>query len=92
LKPAELKMAQQLIDQMTSTWKPERFKDDFTSAIHALVQKKAEAGDKATVEPYEDPCGPSMSGLFERRLRLEFDELALPGTLDLGATFRAGTP
>ncbi|MGM9480251.1 Ku protein [Roseateles sp. NT4] len=54
LKPAELKIAQQLIDQMTSAWKPEEFKDDFTSAVRALVDKKAKAGDKATVEPFEE--------------------------------------
>jgi DNA end-binding protein Ku len=53
-KPAELKMAQQLIAQMTSDWKPGRFKDDFTSAIRALVKRKAKAGDKATVEPFEE--------------------------------------
>ena len=54
LKPAELKMAQQLIAQMTSHWKPEQFSDDFTSAIHALVEKKSKAGKKATVEPFEE--------------------------------------
>ncbi len=53
VKPAELKMAQQLIEQMTSGWKPEQFKDDFTSAIRALVHRKAKAGKKATVEPFE---------------------------------------
>jgi DNA end-binding protein Ku len=54
LKPAELKMAQQLIEQMSSDWKPEQFKDDFTSAIRALVQRKAKVGDKATVKPFEE--------------------------------------
>lgn len=54
LKPAELKMAQQLIEEMTSPWKPDEFKDDFTSAVRALIQKKAAAGEKATVEPFED--------------------------------------
>jgi DNA end-binding protein Ku len=53
LKPAELKMARQLIAQMTDAWKPEQFKDDFTTAIHALVAAKAKAGDKATVQPFE---------------------------------------
>jgi DNA end-binding protein Ku len=60
LKPAELKMAQQLIAEMTSDWKPEQFTDDFTSAIRALVQKKAKAGDKATVEPFEE--APDVGG------------------------------
>jgi DNA end-binding protein Ku len=60
LKPAELKMAQQLIEQMTSAWKPQAFKDDFTSAVRALVAKKAKAGQKATVEPFEEP--PDIDG------------------------------
>jgi len=60
LKPAELKMAQQLIGEMTSPWKPEEFKDDFTSAIRALIQKKVSAGEKATVEPFEE--APDVSG------------------------------
>ena len=54
LKPAELKMAQQLIEQMTSAWKPDEFKDDFTTAIRALVAAKAKAGDKAAVQPFEE--------------------------------------
>ena len=53
LKPAELKMAQQLIKQMTTAWKPEQFRDDFTGAIRALVTRKAKAGEKASVEPFE---------------------------------------
>ena len=53
-KPAELKMAQQLIGEMTSDWKPEDFKDDFTSAVRSLIQKKAEAGDKDAVESFEE--------------------------------------
>ena len=47
-------MAQQLIAQMTGTWKPEQFKDDFTTAIHALVAAKAKAGKKQTVQPFEE--------------------------------------
>jgi DNA end-binding protein Ku len=60
LKPAELKMAQQLIDEMTSDWKPEEFKDDFTSAVRALVEKKAKAGYKAIVAPLEE--APDIGG------------------------------
>jgi DNA end-binding protein Ku len=54
LKPAELKMAGQLIEQMTSDGKPEQFSDDFTSAIRELVERKAKAGDKAIVEAFEE--------------------------------------
>ena len=65
LKPAELKMAQQLIEEMTSTWKPDDFKDDFTSAIRALIQKKAKAGKTSTVEPFEDAPDLSSSNVVD---------------------------
>ncbi|MBW8843715.1 MAG: Ku protein [Burkholderiales bacterium] len=60
LKAAELDMAQQLIGQMTGAWKPRQFKDDFTTAIHALVARKAKAGKKATVKPFEE--APELGG------------------------------
>jgi DNA end-binding protein Ku len=65
LKPAELKMAQQLIDEMTSDWRPQDFKDDFTSAVRALVDKKAKAGDKASVEPFEEALDVSASNVVD---------------------------
>ncbi|XHS77928.1 hypothetical protein ACFJGW_19740 [Burkholderiaceae bacterium UC74_6] len=61
-----LKMAQQLIGEMISRWKPEQFKDDFTSAIHALVKKKVKAGKKATVKPLEEaPEAASSSNVVD---------------------------
>jgi DNA end-binding protein Ku len=65
LKPAELEMARQLIERMTSVWQPAQFKDDFTSAVRTLVDKKAKAGDKATVEPLEDAPEPVASNVVE---------------------------
>jgi DNA end-binding protein Ku len=65
LKPAELQMARQLVHEMTSEWKPRSFKDDFTSAIRALVEKKAAAGDKAVVEPFEDAPDTSGSNVID---------------------------
>lgn len=54
LKPAELKMAQQLIRQMSAAWKPQQYKDEFTTALRALVRRKAQAGDKAAVQAFEE--------------------------------------
>lgn len=54
LKPAELKMASQLIADMTLPWKPEDYADHFTDAIHALVQRKVAAGDTQQVSALED--------------------------------------
>ena len=54
LKPAELKMATQLIGDMTQPWDPQAFSDEFTGAIHALVRRKVAAGDTQQVTAVED--------------------------------------
>jgi DNA end-binding protein Ku len=54
---AEIKMAQQLIDGMTGTWDPERFKDEYRDDVMALVRKKVKSGQIHTIvepEPYEE--------------------------------------
>ena len=54
LKPTELKMAAQLIKDMTGTWKPEDYSDNFSAAIHTLVNQKLKAGDVEKVTPLEE--------------------------------------
>ncbi|MDX9886990.1 Ku protein [Thauera sp.] len=54
LKPGELKMATQLIGDMTGPWKSDDYADQFSAAILALVSKKVEAGETATVTTLED--------------------------------------
>ena len=54
LKPAELKMAAQLIRDMTAPWKLEDYSDKFSDAVQALVNKKVAAGETATVTPLEE--------------------------------------
>ncbi len=53
LKPTELKMAAQLIDDMTAPWKPESYTDTFTEAVVALVQAKRDAGKTSQVTALE---------------------------------------
>lgn len=60
LKEAELKMARQLIEDMSGHWRATEFRDSFRSAIMALVEKKAKAGETATVEPMEE--APDLKG------------------------------
>jgi DNA end-binding protein Ku len=60
LKPGELKMAAQLIGDMTGPWKSDDYADKFSDAILALVSKKVEAGETATVTTIEDV--PSETG------------------------------
>ena len=54
LKPAELKMAAQLIADMTVPWNPEAYTDSFGSAVKALIKQKVEAGKTEQVTPLED--------------------------------------
>ncbi|MEO6362236.1 MAG: Ku protein [Caldimonas sp.] len=54
LKAGELKMAVQLVRDMTGEWNPGDYADTFTSAIHALAASRVEAGKTATVSPLEE--------------------------------------
>jgi len=54
LKPGDLKMAAQLIRDMTGPWKAEDYSDKFSDAILAIVSRKVEAGETATVTALED--------------------------------------
>lgn len=44
--PRELKMAETLVDQMTDTWNPTKYKDDYTSALMKLIDRKVKSGGK----------------------------------------------
>ena len=65
LKDAELKMAKQLIDDMTHTWKPDAHSDRFTKSIHALVAKKVEAGATFEVESMEGAAPTTVSNVVD---------------------------
>lgn len=74
LKDSELKMARQLIDDMTEAWHPERYQDKFTHAVHELVAKRVKAGKTKEVEPMEEAAEPAsnvvdLSELLKRSLR-----------------------
>ena len=49
LTERELQMAEQLVDDMAMKWDPEKFHDEFTEEVMALVHRKIEAGQTETV-------------------------------------------
>lgn len=53
LSERELAMAQQLVDDMTESWDPTKFRDSFREKILALVERKVKEGRLETVEPAE---------------------------------------
>jgi DNA end-binding protein Ku len=56
LKDAELKMAGQLVSELTVTWKADAYHDNFADAIKALIKAKVEAGNTHEVTPVEAPA------------------------------------
>ena len=53
LSPKEMQMGEQLVDDMTSTWKPEEFTDVFREQILKLVDAKVKAGETEEVAALE---------------------------------------
>jgi DNA end-binding protein Ku len=47
----EMKMAEQLVNDMADAWSPDLFHDEFKEKLNELVQAKAKAGDVATLQP-----------------------------------------
>jgi DNA end-binding protein Ku len=48
---AEMRMAEQLIESMTTEWKPEEYTDEYREALENLIEEKIEHGDKAAPAP-----------------------------------------
>jgi len=65
LKDAELKMAGQLIKEMTTSFDPRQFEDRFSDAIHALIARKVKAGEAQTGEPLEEAPAHDESNVIE---------------------------
>ena len=53
LSAKEMQMGEQLVEDMTSEWKPEAFTDQFRDQILKLVETKVQAGDTAAVASLE---------------------------------------
>lgn len=65
LKAAELKMAHQLISDMTSPWQPEEYQDAFTDSIQTLVNKKIKAGQGKVVTSLEEASNDDDSNVID---------------------------
>jgi DNA end-binding protein Ku len=48
--PRELKMAQQLIDSLSTDWTPEKYRDEYREKVLELIERKA-AGEEIAVQP-----------------------------------------
>jgi DNA end-binding protein Ku len=70
LSERELKMARQLVDDMSADWDPAEFKDEFKDEILRLVDKKVKAGQTETVTQPEPEEGQSTESRGARIIDL----------------------
>jgi DNA end-binding protein Ku len=54
-RPKELAMAKTLVEQMSEDWDPERYTDDYRSALMKLIDKKVKSGGKELPAKDEAP-------------------------------------
>ncbi|MCZ2496495.1 Ku protein [Xylophilus sp. Kf1] len=71
---AEMKMAKQLVAEMTGKWDPSDFKDEFKIQVMKLVEKKAKGGEGKTVTQPEEEAPQSgdvidLTALLQRSLK-----------------------
>jgi DNA end-binding protein Ku len=55
LKPAEMKMAAQLIEAMTGAFDPAAYRDEYREALMQVIESKIEGRETVEVEPAEEP-------------------------------------
>lgn len=53
VKPAELKMAEQVVDSMSDDFNPDQFRDDYQEQLHELIEAKLEGGEAFPTEEQE---------------------------------------
>lgn len=71
IKPAELKMAGQVVESMTDDFKPDQFRDTYQEELHELVQAKLEGGEAFTVEDQPTDLDESTEDVSDLLAKLE---------------------
>jgi len=65
IKPAEMAMAKQLIESMTSNWSADEFRDSYTESVMKLVEEKAQKGEVHQVEKVAGEASPPSSNVVD---------------------------
>jgi len=70
VRPQEKKMAEQLIENLTEDWRPERYKDEYAATLEQIIADKAKTG-KISVPQFDKAPegGTQVTSLMEARER-----------------------
>ncbi len=58
----EIKMAEELVENMVGRWNPEKYHDEYYEDLLKLIQKKVKAGKTKVVEPAGETPRPKREG------------------------------
>ena len=58
----EIKMAEQLLENMIGEWNPQKYRDDYYDDLKNLIDKKIRSGQTKAVEAAEAPPRPKREG------------------------------
>ena len=76
-KPAELKMAQQLVEAMTEEFDPAKYKDEYREALLQVIEAKIEGVELKEPEPVEESANlVDLMKLLEASVKAATDEKA----------------
>ena len=95
LKDAELKMAGQLVSELTVKWKADSYHDTFAEAINRLIKAKAAAGNTeevTTIESPVDTAAPSNVVDLTALLKNSLGKRRGPATAAIEAATAAAAP
>jgi DNA end-binding protein Ku len=65
IRPAELKMAKQLVDTLSAKWEPEKYTDEYVENLKRVIQAKLK-GRKPKLKERETPQGAEVVDLMAR--------------------------
>lgn len=65
VKPGELTMAKQLVNEMTAKWSADVFRDSYSDSVMKLVEQKAKKGDVHQVEKVGAATAPTTSNVVD---------------------------
>src|SRR5918994_4424818 len=71
VKPAELKMAEQVVDSMADDFNPDQFHDDYQEQLHELIEAKLEGGEAFPTEEQPTELDESTEDVSDLLAKLE---------------------
>ncbi|MGZ3613323.1 MAG: non-homologous end joining protein Ku [Thermodesulfobacteriota bacterium] len=61
VSPREIEMAEKFVEMMTTSWKPEKYKDRYRERLIAWIEKKARTGKTKVIEEEKEAPEPEVS-------------------------------